>query len=202
MPGFLRTTPFMRAPGPFIYSAARKKVRLTLSTDDVGVRFEARDVAARALRSLGIAASSSMRANHAPPAVGRDCPPLIPPGSVGFAFLLASLVGAAAAQTITTVAGTGAPGSSATAAPRRARGCHATDARHDLLASVTATAGVVCLSAAVQGWWRRALRPWERLLLFAAALLLIIKPGWITDLIGLVLAGLALLSQSRRASSG
>jgi len=56
-----------------------------------------------------------------------------------------------------------------------------------LLATITATVGVTCLAGSLHAYffWGRA-RSWERVLLFVAALVLI-KPGWQTDLIGVVL---------------
>ena len=55
-----------------------------------------------------------------------------------------------------------------------------------LLATVTATIGVVCLAAGLHEYFFfGATRWWERLLLIAAALVLI-KPGWQSDLVGLV----------------
>ena len=60
----------------------------------------------------------------------------------------------------------------------------------DILSSfVTATIGTICLAAGMFGYLLREARPWERVTLVTAAVLLI-KPGLITDLIG---AGLLLL---------
>ena len=60
---------------------------------------------------------------------------------------------------------------------------------------VTATIGVVCLAGALHGWFVfGAARLWERVLLIAGALVLI-KPGLYTDLAGVVLIALTLLSQ-------
>ena len=53
---------------------------------------------------------------------------------------------------------------------------------------ITATIGTMCLAAGLFGYLLREARIWERVLLVAAALLLI-KPGLVTDLIGLVLLG-------------
>jgi TRAP transporter 4TM/12TM fusion protein len=51
---------------------------------------------------------------------------------------------------------------------------------------VTATIGTILLAASLQGYLIRSATMWQRVVLFAAAILLI-KPGWITDLIGLAL---------------
>jgi len=51
---------------------------------------------------------------------------------------------------------------------------------------ITATIGTVILAASLQGYLLRSATMWQRVTLFVAALCLI-KPGWITDLIGLVL---------------
>src|SRR5487761_1935255 len=59
---------------------------------------------------------------------------------------------------------------------------------------VTATIGTILLAAGLFGYLLRATLWWERVLLVAAAFLLI-KPGWITDLVGLVLLTLVLASQ-------
>jgi TRAP transporter 4TM/12TM fusion protein len=53
-------------------------------------------------------------------------------------------------------------------------------------ASVTALIGVAFLAASIQGFFLTRLVPVERIFLFAAALLLI-KPGWMTDLAGIVI---------------
>ena len=53
-------------------------------------------------------------------------------------------------------------------------------------ASVTALIGVAFLAASIQGFFLTRLVPIERIFLFAAALLLI-KPGWMTDLAGIVI---------------
>ena len=56
-----------------------------------------------------------------------------------------------------------------------------------LHATLTATLGVVLLSAGLFGYLLRPASAWQRAVLIVAALLLI-KPGWITDLAGLALA--------------
>jgi TRAP transporter 4TM/12TM fusion protein len=59
---------------------------------------------------------------------------------------------------------------------------------------VTASIGTILLAAGLFGYLLRPTLWWERVLLVAAAFLLI-KPGWITDLIGLALLVLVLASQ-------
>jgi TRAP transporter 4TM/12TM fusion protein len=66
-----------------------------------------------------------------------------------------------------------------------------------LLAAATALVGVVGLAAAAEGWLLGRMVAWERLLTLGSALFLI-KPGWITDLAGLILFGVVALSQFRR----
>jgi TRAP transporter 4TM/12TM fusion protein len=61
-------------------------------------------------------------------------------------------------------------------------------------ALVTATIGCICLAAGMFGYLVREARAWERLFLLAAALLLI-KPGVITDLIGLGLLAAVFVNQ-------
>ena len=53
-----------------------------------------------------------------------------------------------------------------------------------LLSAVTAFIGVYALACGIQGYMFRPARIYERVLFFVAALLLI-KPGWISDLVGL-----------------
>jgi TRAP transporter 4TM/12TM fusion protein len=70
-------------------------------------------------------------------------------------------------------------------------------------AFVTATFGVILLSAGLFGYLLRSALMWERALLVAAAVLLI-KPGWVTDLIGVGLFALVAGAQwasRRRATS-
>ncbi len=69
------------------------------------------------------------------------------------------------------------------------------------IAVVTATIGIVALAAAVQGYlFGHALR-YERVILLAAALMLIV-PGWRTDLIGGSLIAAAIISRFTLASAG
>lgn len=63
-----------------------------------------------------------------------------------------------------------------------------------VLAFFSATIGIVCLSAGIMGYLLRATTLFERIVLFAAALLLI-KPGWITDVIGLICLGSVVVHQ-------
>ena len=63
------------------------------------------------------------------------------------------------------------------------------------LAAVSATVGVVCLAGGLHRYFFLGpARSWEQVLLIVAALVLI-KPGWASDLLGLVLIGLTLASQ-------
>lgn len=68
-----------------------------------------------------------------------------------------------------------------------------------LLAVVTGSIGVVALAAAMEGYFLRTAFWFERLILLAAALLLI-DPNVMTDLIGLGLLGGVLLSQKLRSA--
>ncbi len=66
-----------------------------------------------------------------------------------------------------------------------------------MLASLTAAVGVICLGSGVIGYLVRESRALERILLFGAAFLLI-KPGWITDVCGMLCIALTLCFQFRR----
>jgi len=66
-----------------------------------------------------------------------------------------------------------------------------------LLTLFTASGGVILLAAGLQGWLLEETRSFERLLLVSAAILLI-KPGLVTDLLGIVLFFGAALSQRLR----
>ena len=59
---------------------------------------------------------------------------------------------------------------------------------------ITASVGVVCLAASLFGWLFTFALAWHRVLLFIAALCLI-KPGLITDAIGLVLLAVVVAAQ-------
>jgi TRAP transporter 4TM/12TM fusion protein len=70
-----------------------------------------------------------------------------------------------------------------------------------LLTTITAIIGVIALAASLHGYLFRPTRLWERVVLFGAALLLI-KPGWMTDLTGLAaLAAVVLSQQALRGKS-
>lgn len=62
------------------------------------------------------------------------------------------------------------------------------------LAAVSATAGVICLAGSLSGYLLQRALPAERVLLFAAAIVLI-KPGLYTDTAGAILAGIVLVRQ-------
>ena len=63
-----------------------------------------------------------------------------------------------------------------------------------LLSSITASVGVICLAGGLHGYFWREVRAWERVFLIGAAVMLI-KPGLVTDVIGLGLLCLVLLNQ-------
>ena len=65
--------------------------------------------------------------------------------------------------------------------------------------SISACIGVMCFAAGLQGYLLREARLWERALLVVAAILLI-KPGYVSDLIGLVL--LAIVAFAQKAQLG
>ncbi|HET9652554.1 MAG TPA: TRAP transporter permease [Usitatibacter sp.] len=66
-----------------------------------------------------------------------------------------------------------------------------------LTSSISATIGVMCFAAGLQGWLAGEARAWERLALIAAAVLLI-KPGYYSDAAGLVLLAIVYAVQRRR----
>ena len=71
------------------------------------------------------------------------------------------------------------------------------------LASLSATVGCIVLAAGLYGYLLRPCLWWERAVLIAAALLLI-KPGWVSDLIGLALIAAIVVYQAierRRAAA-
>lgn len=59
---------------------------------------------------------------------------------------------------------------------------------------VSATIGTICLAGGLFGYFFRTAHVWERVFLLGASILLI-KPGLLTDIAGLVLLGIVLLSQ-------
>jgi TRAP transporter 4TM/12TM fusion protein len=63
-----------------------------------------------------------------------------------------------------------------------------------VLAAASALVGVVCLAAGLQGYLLREATWWQRFVLIAAAILLI-KPGYVTDAVGLGLLALTILTQ-------
>ncbi len=63
-----------------------------------------------------------------------------------------------------------------------------------ITSTVSASLGVIALSSSMMGWLIKELRGWERIVLFAAALLLI-KPGLYSDAIGLILLAFITLRQ-------
>jgi TRAP-type uncharacterized transport system fused permease subunit len=70
-----------------------------------------------------------------------------------------------------------------------------------LSAVVSASVGCVLLAAGLYGYLLRECVPWQRLALVAAALLLI-KPGWVTDMTGVALLLAVLVTQRRGAAEG
>jgi TRAP transporter 4TM/12TM fusion protein len=65
-----------------------------------------------------------------------------------------------------------------------------------VLAVFTSIIGIICLASGIIGYLFKETRLLERLLLFAAAFLLI-KPGWKTDIIGLLCASTVVILQLR-----
>jgi TRAP transporter 4TM/12TM fusion protein len=59
---------------------------------------------------------------------------------------------------------------------------------------ITASIGVICLAGSLFGWLFTLAAPWHRVLLFVAALCLM-KPGLITDAVGIVLLAIVTASQ-------
>jgi TRAP transporter 4TM/12TM fusion protein len=62
---------------------------------------------------------------------------------------------------------------------------------------ITGTIGVIALAASVQNWLLARCAVWERIALFVAAITLI-KPGWVTDLIGAVIMAIIVALQLAR----
>ncbi len=67
---------------------------------------------------------------------------------------------------------------------------------------VTAMLGCACLAGGLHGYFAATARMWERVVLIAAAFMLI-KPGWITDVVGLALLAAVVAAQlpRRRAAA-
>lgn len=76
------------------------------------------------------------------------------------------------------------------------------DAIEIILATISAVVGIVALASAVQGYLPAGRSRWYQRLLMGCGALALIKPGVVTDLLGIGLIGIALLSWyvSRRAS--
>jgi TRAP transporter 4TM/12TM fusion protein len=69
------------------------------------------------------------------------------------------------------------------------------------MAVVTGFFGTAALAGSVQGWLLTRCARWERIVLFIGALCLI-KPGWITDIVGaLIMAGIITLQLMRRKAA-
>jgi TRAP-type uncharacterized transport system fused permease subunit len=66
---------------------------------------------------------------------------------------------------------------------------------------VASTIGVMAFAAGLQGYMLREARPWERLVLVVAAILLIV-PGYVTDILGLALLGFVAFVQKMPAGAG
>jgi TRAP transporter 4TM/12TM fusion protein len=70
------------------------------------------------------------------------------------------------------------------------------------LSIITGFFGTAALAASVQGWLLTRCVKWERITLFIAAICLI-KPGWVTDVIGAtIMAGIVVLQVVRKKNSG
>jgi TRAP-type uncharacterized transport system fused permease subunit len=69
-----------------------------------------------------------------------------------------------------------------------------------LTSSISASIGVMCFAAGLQGYLLREARPWERVLLVVAAVLLI-KPGYMSDLAGLALLAVVGFSQKAQKAA-
>jgi TRAP-type uncharacterized transport system fused permease subunit len=65
-----------------------------------------------------------------------------------------------------------------------------------IMAVFTASIGIICLAAGIIGYLLKETNALERIILLAAAFLLI-KPGWITDIIGLLCVGMVVIHQLR-----
>ncbi|MBC7084312.1 MAG: TRAP transporter permease [Firmicutes bacterium] len=70
-----------------------------------------------------------------------------------------------------------------------------------ILAGATSILGVFALAVAVEGWLRKAIQLWQRLVAFASSILLIV-PGLTTDLAGILLFAVVCLSVRLGQGSG
>jgi len=66
---------------------------------------------------------------------------------------------------------------------------------------VAASIGIMAFAAGLQGYMLREARPWERVVLVVAAVLLIV-PGYLTDVLGLVLLGIVAFVQKAPMAAG
>ena len=65
---------------------------------------------------------------------------------------------------------------------------------------ITSITGMIGVGAAVEGWYWTRMAWWERIVALAAGLMLI-DPGTVTDITGIVLMGLLTFIQYRKAKS-
>jgi len=65
-----------------------------------------------------------------------------------------------------------------------------------VIAIFTASIGIICLAASIIGYFLKETNILQRILLLAAAILLI-KPGWVTDILGLLCIGFVVILQLR-----
>jgi TRAP transporter 4TM/12TM fusion protein len=65
-----------------------------------------------------------------------------------------------------------------------------------IMAVFTSCIGIICLAAGIIGYLLKETNALERIILLASAILLI-KPGWITDIIGLLCVGMVVILQLR-----
>ena len=68
---------------------------------------------------------------------------------------------------------------------------------HIVFSIVTSLIGVICLAGGIIGYFHKMTRLFERVLLIGAAFFLI-KPGWMTDFIGLLCVGVTIFLQFRK----
>lgn len=65
-----------------------------------------------------------------------------------------------------------------------------------IIATVTSVIGVTLMAAGIQGFWRKELPQWLRIIIIMAAIMLI-YPGLLTDIVGLTIGFLAWIIQSK-----